>query len=145
MLKQTVVHWYNANTLTPSPSQLNFLIFVPLFSLLSLAYLEIAPRFLARASHPYAHLALEILNALFYFAGFVALAVFLAKLLFCRGTVCGTARADAVFAAFAWILWSGSAAMLATEFFRGGVKSLKQVRTDEAARNAMKEQRPRGV
>lgn len=118
----TVAHWYNADTLTASPSQINFLIFVPIFSFLSIAYLEVTPRFLAKgkahrsryihqkgaqesrltliASHPYAHFAFEVVNMLFYFAGFVALATFLGKLLFCRGSVCAAARADAVFAAF---------------------------------------------
>jgi hypothetical protein len=44
----TVAHWYNADTLTASPSQIDFLIFVPIFSFISIAYLEITPRFMAR-------------------------------------------------------------------------------------------------
>jgi hypothetical protein len=43
-----VAHWYNADTLTASPNQINFLIFVPIFSLISIAYLELIPRFLAK-------------------------------------------------------------------------------------------------
>lgn len=43
-----VAHWYNADTLTASPTQINFLIFVPLFSFISVVYLEIVPRFMPR-------------------------------------------------------------------------------------------------
>ena len=39
---------------------------------------------------------------LFWFAGFVALAVFLSGLVFCRGTVCNAARASTVFGALEW-------------------------------------------
>jgi len=135
-LSAYVAHWYDADTLTASPSQINFLIFIPLFSFISIAYLEITPRFAAKASHPFAHLAFEIINTLFYFAGFIALAVFLGKLLFCRGSVCAAARADAVFAAFSWILWTGSTVILALEIFKGGIKGIK---TDKQATAAMKE------
>jgi hypothetical protein len=48
----TVAHWYDADTLTASPSQVNFLIFVPVFSFISLAYLVITPRFLSRGTCP---------------------------------------------------------------------------------------------
>ncbi|POS71083.1 hypothetical protein DHEL01_v210520, partial [Diaporthe helianthi] len=35
-----VANWYNVETLTSSPSQVNFLVFVSVFSLLSITYLE---------------------------------------------------------------------------------------------------------
>jgi hypothetical protein len=88
------------------------------------------------ASHPYAHLGFEVLNLLFYFAGFIALAAFLGKLVFCRGTVCAVARADAVFAAFSWMLWTGTTTILALEIFKGGVSGMM---TDRQAKSAMKE------
>jgi hypothetical protein len=89
---------------------------------------------------------LELLNTLFYFAGFIALSVFLAKLLFCRGTVCSAARADAAFAAFGWLLWMGSTVILGLEVFRGGegikglTKGFGARKTDMNAARAMKEQ-----
>ncbi|CZR54048.1 uncharacterized protein PAC_03931 [Phialocephala subalpina] len=141
-LSAYVAHWYDSDTLTASPSQINFLIFVPLFSFLSLVYLELSPRFMAKVSHPYGHLGLSLLNVLFYFAGFIALAVFLGKLLFCRGSVCAAARADAVFAAFSWMLWTASTALLALDMFKGGFKGM---RTDKEAKVAMKEQGGAGV
>ncbi|TVY49388.1 hypothetical protein LOCC1_G000828 [Lachnellula occidentalis] len=111
-----VAHWYNADTLTASPKQINFLIFVPVFSLISVFYLEFVPRFAPKV---------EVLNTLFYFAGFIALAVFIGKLLFCRGSVCSAARADAVFAAFSWILWAASSVVGALKIFKGGFQKMK--------------------
>jgi len=131
-LSAYVAHWYDSDTLTASPSQINFLVFVPIFTVLSILYLECAPRFMARASHPYAHFGLEALNMLFYFAGFIALSAFLGKLLFCRGSVCAAARADAVFAAFSWLLWVGTSVILAMEIFKGGVRG-----TNSGSRGAM--------
>jgi len=146
-LSAYVAHWYNNDMLTASPSQINFLVFVPVFSLISLAYLELTPRFLSKVSHPIGHLAFSVLNSLFYFGGFIALAVFLGKLLFCRGSVCSAARADAVFAAFSWALWTFTAGMTAMETFKGGFKSFsfKGAKIDEQAKTAMKEERPAGV
>lgn len=121
-LSTFVAHWYDVDTLTTSPSQVNFLVFCPIFSFISIAYLEIAPRFAPKASHPYGHLVFEALNVLFYFAGFIALSDFISKLLFCRGSVCAAARSDAVFASFSWVLWTGSATLLALEIFKGGIR-----------------------
>lgn len=42
-------------------------------------------------------------------AGFIALSVFLSRLLFCHGSVCNAVRADAVFAAFGYAVWAASA------------------------------------
>lgn len=78
---------------------------------------------------------------LFYFAGFIALAVFLGKLLFCRGSVCAAARADAAFAAFSWLAWTVSTALVALQMFKGGFSGLK---TDRQAKSAMKET-PQGL
>ncbi|KAL3417666.1 hypothetical protein PVAG01_10676 [Phlyctema vagabunda] len=136
ILSAYVAHWYDVDTLATSPSQVNFLIFVPAFSFIALLYLELTPRFMAKASHPYAHIALETVNTLFYFAGFIALSAFLGKLLFCRGSVCSAARVDAVFAAFGFMAWAGTTTLLALEMFKGGFRSAAQ---DQKAKMAMKE------
>lgn len=135
-LSAYVAHWYNNDTLTASPSQINFLIFVSVWSFISIAYLELAPRFLSKASTPLIHLGVSLLATLFYFSGFVALAVFLGRLLFCRGSVCAAARADAAFSAFSFLLWGASSGLLALQFFKGGFSGLK---TDKQAKSAMKE------
>ncbi|KAM0528068.1 hypothetical protein ACHAPS_002298 [Verticillium nonalfalfae] len=117
-----VANWYNVSTLTASPPQINFLIVSPLISLLSIVYLEVVPRYAPRASHPWAAMACEFINTLFYFAGFIALSVFLGRLRFCRGSVCGAARADAIFAAAQFVAWSASAALTGKIVFKGGLR-----------------------
>ncbi|KAL1861608.1 hypothetical protein Daus18300_008724 [Diaporthe australafricana] len=134
-LSAYVANWYNVDTLTSSPSQVNFLVFVPLFSLISIAYLEAVPKFMPKFSHPWAVLALEVTNVLFYFAGFVALAVFLTHLLFCRGAVCGSARAATVFSSFNFALWSATAALTIKDALKGGFAGL---RTGRGHANAAK-------
>jgi hypothetical protein len=74
------------------------------------------------ASHPYGAFVLELLNVLFYFAGFIALAVFLSSLLFCRGSVCGSARASTVFAATEFALWGMTAVLMAKDVFKLGFR-----------------------
>lgn len=85
------------------------------------------------ANHPYIRLAITLLTTLFYFAGFIALSVFLGKLLFCRGSVCSAARADAAFAAFSWMLWTASAGLMALDMFKGvgGAKADKKMSMKE--------------
>ena len=43
-----MANWYNVDTLTASPMQVNFLIFAPLFTILSVVYIEGASRFLPK-------------------------------------------------------------------------------------------------
>lgn len=64
--------------------------------------------------------AIELLNVLFYFAGFIALAVFISKLLFCRGSVCGSARADVAFGFFEFALWIGSGFFAVRDLMKTG-------------------------
>ncbi|KAI2632003.1 membrane-associating domain-containing protein [Hypoxylon sp. NC1633] len=115
-----VAHWYNVDTLTTSPSQINWLLAVSLFTIVSILYLELAPRFAPRLSHPMVAMGLETSNALFYFAGFIALAVFMSRLLYCRGSVCGSARASIAFGAFEFMLWTASAIIMGKEVVRSG-------------------------
>ncbi|KAI0096521.1 membrane-associating domain-containing protein [Daldinia grandis] len=115
-----VAHWYNVDTLTSSPSQINLLLFASLYTIVSVLYLELAPRFVPKISHPMAAFALTTTNALFHFAGFVALAVFMSKLLFCRGSVCGSAQAGIAFGAMEFLLWTASAIFAGKEVVQGG-------------------------
>lgn len=54
-----------------------------------------------RAAHPYAVVGVDALTMLFWFAGFIAVAVFVSNRQ-CLGGVCKTAKAAAVFGAFEW-------------------------------------------
>ncbi|KEY69662.1 hypothetical protein S7711_03146 [Stachybotrys chartarum IBT 7711] len=121
-LASYVANYFNTNTRRLSPSSINFLIFAQIFSLLAIAYLEVAPRKLPKAAHPFASLFVEGTNALFYFAGMIAWAVFLSRLSFCNGTICGVARAAAVVAAVEFVAWVATTAMLAKELFKGGLR-----------------------
>ncbi|KAK4167405.1 membrane-associating domain-containing protein [Cladorrhinum sp. PSN259] len=122
-LSAFVAHWYNTTTVVSSPTQINFLLFIGTFSVLSIACLEIFPRIFPRAAaNPYIALGVEFTNVLFWFAGWVALAVFLSKLLFCRGAVCHAAQADVAFGAMAWMSWTGSAGILAASVFKAGFR-----------------------
>ncbi|KAF2969915.1 hypothetical protein GQX73_g3706 [Xylaria multiplex] len=93
-LSAYVANWYNVDTMSPPPAQIGWLLFVSLFTIISIGVLEGLPKFAPRFHHPYAALSLEFGNALFYFAGFIALSTFMGRLLFCRGSVCSAARAD---------------------------------------------------
>lgn len=45
-----VANWYNVDTLTTSPSQINWLLFVSIYTIISVAYLELAPRFMSKST-----------------------------------------------------------------------------------------------
>lgn len=81
-----------------------------------------------------AMLALDALTMLFWFAGFIALAVFhhraeevyfgddvgdYYKACSLAGGICGEIEAAAVFGAFEWALFVATTALLALEFMRG--------------------------
>ncbi|KAL2127433.1 hypothetical protein VTI74DRAFT_10751 [Chaetomium olivicolor] len=126
ILSGFVANWYNTTTTVPTPSEIKFLIFGAIWSCLSLLCIEVMiPRFLPRTLKTHHHLLLlplEATNALFYFAGFIALSVFLSKLLFCRGAVCHVAQADVALAAFSFAVWTASAVITGLESVRAGRK-----------------------
>ena len=86
-----------------TPSQLAFIIFVSVWTLLVVAFQLIVPRFNEKIGHKFVILALDALTMLLWFAGFVALAVF-------TGAATGstlpnwyrTLQACVAFAAFTW-------------------------------------------
>lgn len=61
---------------------------------------------------------LDVTNAIFYLAGFAALAAFLNDLLFCRGNPCQASQADVAFAAFSFAVWTASAVLSCIELVR---------------------------
>ncbi|RYP22564.1 hypothetical protein DL765_001622 [Monosporascus sp. GIB2] len=114
-----VADWYNSDNLTASPAQINWLLACSVFSVWSIGYLEGAKRFYPRALHPSAALCLECVNALFHLFSFVYLAVFISRLLFCWGSVCGAARGGVAFGVLGFLFWVASAALAAGEVIRG--------------------------
>jgi hypothetical protein len=93
---------------------MSFLVFTPVWSLTALiALIAIQFKFTQLTATPagrYGVLALEGTTMLFWFAGFVALAVFLADRI-CFGQVCNVARAGTVIGGFSWAMWMGSFVM----------------------------------
>ncbi|RDW59808.1 hypothetical protein BP6252_12895 [Coleophoma cylindrospora] len=67
---------------TWSPSSINYLLFVSIWTLLALAYLVITPGRYEVAAHKYGILAAEALTALFWFAGWIAVAALLGVYIF---------------------------------------------------------------
>ncbi|KAK2594875.1 hypothetical protein QQS21_007427 [Conoideocrella luteorostrata] len=120
-LSAYVVNWYLMGTSQSPPNSVDFLLFASIFSILSILYLELAPRFLDRLAHPYASLAVEGLNAIFYFAGFITFAIYVGSLTFCHGNVCSASRGDAVIAAGAFCAWIASTILTAKQMIVGGV------------------------
>lgn len=90
--------WFNS-TIYPVPSEIAFVIFAAVFTLLvHLPYCTLCPTYFPALASGYASLAFEALTTIFWFAGFIAQAVFLNELAVCRGSVCGSARAATGFA-----------------------------------------------
>lgn len=81
------------------------MVFVSVWTLLVLPYLALAPTYLERFANKFAILALDALTMLFWFAAFVALAVYRDNHGggSCDGfRVCRTETAAVVFGAFEW-------------------------------------------
>lgn len=93
------------------------MVFASVWTLVILLYLSLAPRVLSAVAHPVAMLALDALTMLFWFAGFVALAVFhhqaeevylgdgygdVYKGCSIAGGFCGEVEAAVVFGALEW-------------------------------------------
>lgn len=138
VLVALVINWYLLRTSVAPPSSFTFLTFAPIFSILSIAYLTLAPRFIPRYTNPFVSLAVEFLNTIFYFAGFIALAVFLSKLLFCNGTVCAVGRSTSIVAAAEFSCWIATMMIEAKTIFKKGLRG-----RDE--RELMRERGPIGV
>lgn len=80
---------------------MNYLIFCSVWTILALLYLVVAPLRFPLTAHKFGVLAAEALTTIFWFAGFIAIAVFLSDRV-CFGHVCSVAKAATVFAAFEW-------------------------------------------
>jgi hypothetical protein len=85
-----------------SPAEANYLLFCSVWTILALAYLTIAPVRFETAAHKFGILAAEFLTMIFWFAGFIALAVFLTGTRCYHWGPCRAAKAATVFAAFEW-------------------------------------------
>ena len=98
-----LVNFFNDKTVQgDSPSRVNFMLFNSLWTILVASYLLFAPRLSHPLNHKYAILGLDAVTCIFWFAGFIALAVLYHDLIFCVGHICSVMVASAVFGAFEW-------------------------------------------
>lgn len=89
-----------------SPSQVNFMVFNSVWSLLVLAYVGITPIYMTSVFHKLAALVLNVITTIFWFAGSIALAVSIGGPWRCGGdTFCGSAEAAIAFGFFLWALF----------------------------------------
>ncbi|KAG6015521.1 hypothetical protein E4U43_005160 [Claviceps pusilla] len=120
-LSAMVVHWYHANTSVAPPRSVDFLLSASIISVVSILYLELSPRFFHNLTHPYMFLAVEGLNSILYFAGFIAIAIHLGSLALCsKGNRCSVSRANSVVAAGAFCVWIASTILTAKRMIVGG-------------------------
>lgn len=111
-LNSYVISWYIQHTRSRStPNEPPFLIFVGGLSLLVLPYLFLNPA-LSQTHHnkpsgryfnKWTVLALDTLTCLFWFAGWIALAVYRHSLIICLGHTCSAMYGGIVVGILAWI------------------------------------------
>jgi len=114
-----VANWWNGYWHDMSPSEINYLLFCSVWTILSLTYLTVVPWKFSNSAvgHKFGILAAEALTMLFWFAGFVALAVFLGNRV-CFGQVCNVAKAAVVFASLEWLIFAITTGMAALHVVR---------------------------
>ncbi|KAI4192415.1 MAG: hypothetical protein LQ346_004324 [Caloplaca aetnensis] len=107
---------YNYN----SPSPISFMLFTTIWTIFpALTYLVLAPRFLPlSANNKIIHLAMDAITALFWFAGFIALAAWYGDHDYCLGSFCGVVVATCVFGAFEWLLFTATTVLSALDWNR---------------------------
>ncbi|KAF2182734.1 hypothetical protein K469DRAFT_711419 [Zopfia rhizophila CBS 207.26] len=118
-----VATWWTNHWRQMSPTEINFMIFSPVWTLLALIYLVVAPMKFPAAAHKFAILGAEVLTMFYWFGGFIALAVFLSDRI-CFGTVCAVAKAGTAISAFSWAIWAITAIFTVLRTFRGGSRSM---------------------
>ena len=96
---------FNESPYNRSPSEVNFLLFCSVWTMLNVVLLTISPKYFPEIIHKWAALAVEVITMIFWFSGFISLAVMLSGYgwtNWCRGSVCQSMRAATVFGAFEW-------------------------------------------
>ncbi|KAM4055912.1 membrane-associating domain-containing protein [Hirsutella rhossiliensis] len=106
-----------------TPSRFSFMLFNSIWSILVLAYIALTPRFLERFYHGLVALGLLAVTTLFWFAGSIALAVWIGVGR-CRGNhFCQSIQAAVAFGFFIWALFTALAVLAGLGAFRGGARA----------------------
>ncbi|ORY70374.1 membrane-associating domain-containing protein [Pseudomassariella vexata] len=101
-----------------TPSIVSFLVFNSVWSLLVLAYVGITPIYMASVFRKLAALALNVITAIFWFAGAIALAVYVGTPSCYGSNRCQSSQAAVAFAFFLWVLFTFLAVLDALEALR---------------------------
>jgi len=127
-LTSYVSNWWANYWRDMSPTEVNFLLFSSVFSLITTTYLSLAAlnKLPALASNRYALLGADVMTMIFWFGGFVALAVFLSTRV-CFGNVCNVAKASVAFGALNWVLFAISTGWAGLYTFRAQRPSPKSM------------------
>ncbi|ROV94829.1 hypothetical protein VPNG_09311 [Cytospora leucostoma] len=88
-----------------SPDRVNFMLFNSVWSLLILAYVGLTPLYARSLFHGLAALVLEAITMIFWFAGSVALAVYVGVPRCAGNNFCQTLQAAVAFGFFLWALF----------------------------------------
>ncbi|TGJ85135.1 hypothetical protein E0Z10_g3668 [Xylaria hypoxylon] len=89
-----------------SPSVINFMIFNSVWSILVLIYIGVTPLYMTSVFHRLAALVLNVLTAIFWFAGAIALAVGFGGPYDCHDSACSSGEAAIAFGFFLWALFT---------------------------------------
>ncbi|KAF2118991.1 hypothetical protein BDV96DRAFT_643152 [Lophiotrema nucula] len=123
-----VASWWTSHWRMLSPHEVNWMIFSPVWTLFAIVPLTLIPWKMQRiADLPIAKfglLFLEAMTMLYWFGGFIALAVFLSDRI-CFGTVCMVAKAGTVISALEWLAWAATLVFSVLRFMgarRSGAK-----------------------
>lgn len=101
-----------------SPSEVNFMLFNAIWSILVIAYVGITPLYFTGLFHRLASLVLLAVTTVFWFAGSIALAADLGYPSCHGSTVCGSVQAAIAFGFFLFALFAFLAALDAIEAMR---------------------------
>ncbi|OJJ69290.1 hypothetical protein ASPBRDRAFT_56986 [Aspergillus brasiliensis CBS 101740] len=84
----------------------NFMLFNGIWTaFIATPYLALAPVFFPQLAHNIVIPAVEVITMIFWFAGFIALAVYLPPAEACHWSRCSALQAATVFGAFEWVLF----------------------------------------
>lgn len=92
--------WYGGYSW--SPDRVNFMLFNAIWSILVLAYVGVTPLYMTSIFHRLAALVLEAITMIFWFAGSIALAVWIGVPRCGNDHLCGSVQAAVAFGFFLW-------------------------------------------
>ncbi|OJJ95553.1 hypothetical protein ASPACDRAFT_82024 [Aspergillus aculeatus ATCC 16872] len=107
------ISWYSYS------DTVNFMLFNGIWTaFVAVPYLAFAPMYFPRVAHILIMVAVEAVTMIFWFAGFIALGVYLPPSEFCHWSRCRALQAATVFGAFDWALFVATTVVATLEAMR---------------------------